>query len=403
MTALPSLASDGNTRGVDREKESPRGESVRRPGRPRGKLTQVQKVSRLQQLLIQFPKGLATAEIAWHLRVDPRSARRYVEALKSELRVELEPVVDASGTRRWRIPDVDVPRRVAIRRTQAYALLAARPLFAAMQGSTVYEEIALAAESLLGLARRPGRGPNAGLLGTALEERFRYVAFAPKDFASRAEELDNLFQGVADLRPVSLIYPDAAGTLERVELHPYALLLYKESLYVLGYDASRRKVRTLELDFVRDTQLGEGAHFELPADFHVGDYLQGQFGLWKTEREPTRVVIDFDARVAAQVAARRFHPSQHVSPLPDGGLRLTMDLGDTSEVAAWVLGFGPLALVREPTTLRAEVARTLAEALDRYRETQAAGKSDGPGEATKPAPAKRPRRVNPAPKRGTYP
>jgi predicted DNA-binding transcriptional regulator YafY len=403
---LPSLASDGNTRRVDGEKNDPREDGARRPGRPRGKLTQVRKVTRLQQLLVQFPKGLAIAEIAEHLRVDPRSARRYVEALKSELRIELEPLTDGTGTRRWRIPDVDVPRRVAVRRTQAYALLAARPLFAAMRGSTVYEEIALAAESLLGLARRPGRGPNAGFMGIDLEARFRYVAFAPKDFSPRAEDLDNLFQAVADLRPVSLLYPDIAGMLERVELHPYALLLYKESIYVLGNDTAQGHVRTIELDFVRDSQLLDDQHFELPRDFDVNDYVQGQFGLWRAHGTLKRVVIDFDRRVAAQVATRRFHPTQQLCSLPEGGLRLTMQLGDTSEVAAWVLGFGPLAVVREPIELRSEVERSLSEALDRYREgnlrpSVAPDETHAPT-ATAPT-TKRSRRVSPAPKRGSSP
>ena len=67
-----------------------------------------------------------------------------------------------------------------------------------MRGSTVYEEIALASESLLGIARRPGRGPNGGLRGADLEQRFRYVSFAPKDYSERGEDLDNLFQAVAD-------------------------------------------------------------------------------------------------------------------------------------------------------------------------------------------------------------
>lgn len=339
---------------------------TRGPGRPRGKLTQVQKVTRLQQLLLQFPRGLTTNEIAKHLRVDPRSARRYVATLQSELRLDLESVTDGSGGRRWKIPDVDVPRRVSIRRTQAYALLAARPLFASMRGSTVYEEIDLAAESLLGVARRPGRGPNAGMLGTDLEARFRYVAFAPKDYSARTEDLDNLFQAVADLRPVSLRYPSLSGALERVEFHPYALLLYKESIYALGLDPWRQVIRTLELDFVRDTQLQEDMRFEIPEDFAVEDYLQGQFGIWKAHGREEHVVIDFDSRVAPQVASRTFHASQRLDPLADGNVRLTMTLGDVSEVASWVLGFGPLAVVREPTDLRDEVARSLEATLARY-------------------------------------
>lgn len=338
-----------------------------RPGRPRGKLTQLQKVTRLQQLFLQHPKGITIDEIATHLQVNPRSARRYVAALRTELRNELEPVTDGDGAKRWRIPDVEVPRRVAMRRTQAYALLAARPLFAAMRGSTVYEEIALASETLLGVARRPGRGPNAGLRGADLEQRFRYVAFAPKDYSERSEDLDNLFQAVADLRPASMLYPSASGAFERVTVHPYALLLYKESIYALGRDVATGTVRTFELDFVRDTRLLEQPAFELPEDFSVDDYAQGQFGLWRTEREPVPAVVDFDGATAGQVTARRYHPSQRTEPLPDGGVRVHLSLGNSSELASWVLGFGPHAFVQEPAELRLQVEELLVAALTRYR------------------------------------
>ncbi len=337
------------------------------PGRPRGKLTQLQKVTRLQQLLVQYPKGITIDEIAGHLQVDPRSARRYVKALRSELRTDLEPVTDGDGAKRWRIPDVDVPRRVAMRRTQAYALLAARPLFAGMRGSTVYEEIALASESLLGIARRPGRGPNGGLRGADLEQRFRYVSFAPKDYSERGEDLDNLFQAVADLRPIAFLYPSASAAFERVTVQPYALLLYKESIYALGLDVALQRVRTFELDFVRDSRLLADEPFELPPDFSVDDYAQGQFGLWRLDGVPVAAVIDFDPTIAGQISARRFHPSQRTEALASGGVRVHLAVGDSSELASWVVGFGPLAVVREPEALRVQVAETFAAALARYQ------------------------------------
>ncbi len=341
--------------------------SKARPGRPRGKLTQLQKVTRLQQLLLQYPRGITVEEIAHHLQVAPRSARRYVKALTSELKTELEPVTDGDGLKRWRIPDVDVPRRVGMRRAQAYALLAARPLFEVMRGSSVYEEIALASESLLGIARRPGRGPNAGLRGEHLEQRFRYVPFAPKDYGARSEDLDNLFNAVADLRPLTMRYPSSDGNFERLRVHPYALVLYKESIYVLGRDLARDEVRTFELDFVRNARPNDEERFELPADFSVEDYAQGQFGLWREGTQTVDAVVDFDRSIAAQVTARRFHPSQRIESLEDGSVRVHLSLGDPSELSAWVMGFGPLAVVREPQALRDSIEQTLTAALARYQ------------------------------------
>jgi predicted DNA-binding transcriptional regulator YafY len=322
-------------------------------------------MSELRQLLFQHPKGVTIAEIAAHLDVTQRSARRYLR----ELSMDLQAVPERpGGQKRWRIPAVDLPRRVAMRRTQAYALLAARELFRPMRGSALYEEIDLATQTLLGVARRPGRGPNAGLTEESeLERRFRYLPFAPKDYAQRAEDLDNLFLAVADLRPVSCRYPRPSdGQLMRARIHPYALLLYKDAIWCLALDTASGVVAALALDGVERTRCHEDERFAIPADFDVDDYVQGQFGLWRQVGEPHEVIIDVAASASEVVRTRRVHSSQQLEPLPDGGVRLRVWLSDLSEVATWVLGFGSLAAVVAPFELRERVRDELGRALDRY-------------------------------------
>lgn len=319
-------------------------------------------MSELRRLLVQHPKGVTLDEIAAHLHVSHRSARRYLAELSFDLESESE---GPAGQKRWRIPAVDLPRRVAMRRTQAYALLAAKPLFAPMAGSTLYEEIDLAAQTLLAVARRPGRGPNAGVRGH-LEERFRYVPFAPKDYAARAEDLDAMFQAVADLRPLSCRLPRASdGVLERRVVHPFALVLYKDAIYCIAEDASTGRVDAVELDAVRSARTLEDEHFDIPDDFVVDDYVQGQFGLWRAEGETHEVVIELDTSVADNVLTRAVHPSQRVEEIA-GGVRLTFEIADLTEVATWVLGFGSLARVVAPEALSARVREELTRALALY-------------------------------------
>lgn len=322
-------------------------------------------MSELRRLLHQHPRGVTLLEIAAHLRVTPRSARRYLR----ELSLDLEAVPERpGGQKRWRIPPVDLPRRVAVRRTQAYALLAARALFDSMRGSTLYEEIDLAAQTLLGVARRPGRGPNNGVADARLEQRFRYLPFAPKDYSHKSEDLDTLFQAVADLRPVSCRYPrDDDGELERICVHPYALLLYKDAIYCLAGDTRNKTVRALALDGILEARCHDEERFALPRDFAVDDYVQGQFGIWQGGTSARRLIIDFDATVRDYLTSRLIHRSQRLENLPDGRVRLHLELSDLREVATWVLGFGKCAVVREPSELRDQVRRELEDALGHYR------------------------------------
>jgi hypothetical protein len=74
------------------------------------------------------------------------------------------------------------------------AFLAARRIFEPLRGTTLFDEIELAVTKLTSLARRPGRGPNAGLADAELERRFLYLPHAPKDYSQKVDELDELFQ-----------------------------------------------------------------------------------------------------------------------------------------------------------------------------------------------------------------
>jgi len=333
----------------------------------------------LSRLLHQHPSGVTLTEIAAHLRVTVRSARRYLESSGLEVEALIER---PGGAKRWRIPPLDLPRKVAIRRSQAYALLATRALFDPLAGSSLHEEIDLASHTLLAVARRPGRGPNAGRADAMLEQRFVYLPFAPKDYRAHSEEVDNVYHAVSELHPLRGRYPHPeTGQPERIKLHPYALLLYKDALHFLAYDCSRKCVRTFELDLLHNSRTLDDQHFTLPPGFCVQDYYQGHFGSWRGGETQT-VIVHFDPRVAAHVATRSIHPNARMSPLDDGGLRMTIELGDTRELSRWVLGFGSMARVIAPEELKLEVAAELERALAHYQPYPASKKP--PGKVTRP-------------------
>jgi predicted DNA-binding transcriptional regulator YafY len=318
---------------------------------------------------MQRPRGMTLHEIADKLQVSLRSARRYIKEVGHHYELEKDPA--RSGAPLWRMRPEERPRKVEMRRTQAYALLAARRLFEPMRGSALYDEIDLAIKNLTTLASRPGRGPNAGVADARLEERFLHLPFAPKDYSAKTEELDVLYQSVADLRPMTCQYRDAQGQQSAVTLHPYAMVMYKDAIYAVGKHLESGEIRTYALDRMQDAEFSTTERFELPADFNVDAWFQGQFGIWRG-KDKVRVVIDFAPRVAEYVRSRRVHPSQRLTQLRGGGVRLTMQVADTTEVTSWVLGFGETARVVEPEALRSRVIEELKGALALYRDRSGA-------------------------------
>src|SRR4029078_305531 len=108
------------------------------------------------------------------------------------------------------------------------------------------------------------------------------------------------------------------------------------SIYCVALHVTREEIRTLVLDRMRDTQCAVTERFELPEEFRIDDYFEGEFGIWRGE-ERHKVVIDFDAQGAEYVRMRKVHATQKLAAIAGGGVRLTMTIGNLNAVTSWLL------------------------------------------------------------------
>jgi predicted DNA-binding transcriptional regulator YafY len=336
-------------------------------GRKRSKLdfTPHRRIDRVKELLTSHPRGVSLYQLSEMLSVDPRTMRRYLKEI--ERQYELSPVrARGGGPCLWRIHPRELPRKVEMRRPQAYALLATRRMFDSLQGSALFDEIDMAVGKLRAFADRPGRGPNAGLSNARLEDRFVYLPRLRRDYSDKSEELDELYLAVSELRPLSLRYPRTRqGREERVTIHPYALVLYCDGVYCVGYVPARDETRTFALDRMRDVQALADERFALPETFRVEEHFEGEFGVAEP-KQPVKVVIELDASLARSMRDVKLHASQKTSSHLGGGLRITLQVEDPLSLAGYLLSLGTGAQVTEPEALREHLRTELEVMLAAY-------------------------------------
>jgi predicted DNA-binding transcriptional regulator YafY len=343
---------------------------VPRVGRPQGKFTQHRRLDYLRDKLEAHAAGLTLDELATMLRVSTRSVRRYLRELA--LMTELESIaVREGGVHLWRIKPSERGRTVPLRRTQAYGLLATRRIFEVLKGSALYDEIDVALRQVEQIAHRPasrttlrGEAPSDG----RLEDRFAYVPPVPRTYANRSEDVDELFQAVAELRVLRFRYSkDSKGA--RISSHPYALILQGGSITCVAHDLDRDVTRVFVLDAMSELSASEVERFELPDDFQIADWLHGDFGVARSART-VKLLVEFDPRAADALRARRIHPSQKLAVAADGRFRVSMSVPESpdvlSEVRRWLLGFGAEAHLIEPRELADSIAHELRRAAARY-------------------------------------
>ena len=77
--------------------------------------------------------------------------------------------------------------------------------------------------------------------------------------------------------------------------------------------------------------------------------------------------LRFDPFAASFVRERKWHDSQQVQELSDGGLELTLSLGNFFEVQQWILSWGAHVEVLAPDDLRKSVAQVAEGIQNLYR------------------------------------
>ncbi len=196
------------------------------------------------------------------------------------------------------------------------------------------------------------------------------ISFTP-DRSAMGVSFHNLGLGKTDLKVFELLSrsvlidleiefdyqkPQAPAAEDRRFLH-YHLANRENLWYLVGYDLARQAIRSFALPRVTNTAVTK-QKFVRPADFTPDRYFGKTFGAFVGKGDYA-IRIRFDAEAAGRVRERFWHESQEARELPNGGLELSLHLGDLEEITAWVLSWGANAEVLAPAELRVNV-RTAA-------------------------------------------
>jgi predicted DNA-binding transcriptional regulator YafY len=152
-----------------------------------------------------------------------------------------------------------------------------------------------------------------------------------------------------------------ARTIEPGELYWDPTL---ESLYVIGWCRLRADVRVFAVHrFLAATLTDE--RFHPRAETRSKAVFRHAFRVWRSQAVET-VRIRFAPEAAEEIRERTWGPAQKIEEEPGGALVLTLEVAGLAEVARWVMGYGALAEVLEPSELRESVAERVAAAWEKY-------------------------------------
>ena len=300
--------------------------------------------------------GASLAGLAERFEISERQVRRDVEAIRAAGYC-CDPVTVEGATGFQLVEGRPGALRLSIR--ERYALLAVRGVFDVLQGTPLAQDVHKIFDKVVASL------PAAQRESAEWAGRFIYVPDAgAKHYGGAEDVLDGLLTGVIHSLRVQCVYVSARGNRREGLLEPYSLVLYRQGLYVIGALDDDSGIRTFAAERFESADHVRGSTFERPADFSPEHYMEGAFGLF-TGGTPTQVAVEFEREVAHLVLDRCWHPSQTIRRTRGGRVRLDLEVTNLTQLAQWLVGWGPRVRVLKPKALAEQVRKEHEDALRR--------------------------------------
>jgi len=188
-------------------------------------------------------------------------------------------------------------------------------------------------------------------------------------FRQRAESLvdlqifDTLARAAARRQQLELSYRKAGNAAaEKRVVDPYHLANINGEWYLFAYDHLRRDLRTFVPARIQSVKC-TGETFERPKKFSLEHRLRGSFGVVAGEGNHD-IVIQFTPAVADYIREKKWHESQQLRNLRQGGVELRLRLSSLSEIERWILSWSGHARVLQPKELRDSVHAAARQILN---------------------------------------
>jgi predicted DNA-binding transcriptional regulator YafY len=307
--------------------------------------------SRLLALLelLQERPLITGRQIGEHLRIGPRTVRRYIASLE-ELGIPVEGQRGAGGGYRirpgYRLPPLMLTNDEAV--LCSLGLLVAQRLGLDSENDAAEGARAKLHRVLPTTLRRQVE---------ALESSLGFTTPPLTGVPPQSDTMLDLAGAIRRRRLVRLAYRSHEGERSQRRVSPYGLVVHGGRWYLAAHDHDRGEPRTFRVDRISGIAVVEGALQDPPHDFDPVAYVSSSLA-----RVPWAWEVEVLLELPFDVARTRLPPT--LAELADGepGTLLRMRVTSLDWMAALLAGLDCDFTIRRPAELR-ESVRALAQRL----------------------------------------
>ncbi len=294
-----------------------------------------------------------TSTLADELEVSTKSIQRDLEFMRERLELPLEYHPQRFGY--YYTQEVSSFPTLQITEGELFALLVAEKALQQYRGTHFEKPLVSAFKKMAAALPDP--------VSLHLADWNQTISFRTRaEPILNLEVFDALARATARRQQIELTYrkPARPETEQRL-VDPYHLANINGEWFLFAYDHLRRDIRTFvpaRIQAIRPT----GQTFSRPQKFSLEKRLRDSFGVYSGQGE-FNVVLRFNELVADYIREKKWHDSQQLRELKEGGVELRLRLSSLVEIERWVLSWGGNAVVVRPPELATAVRRAAEKIL----------------------------------------
>ncbi|MBP8692450.1 MAG: transcriptional regulator [Sedimentibacter sp.] len=322
------------------------------------------RMAQLVAMLSQAWRPLPVEQIAERLNISLRTIYRYRKALNEQITAsdgsDFLKVIKEGGKEKWYLTDQE-----EITNANSFRIISvfvAKSLLKFLEGTVIKDNI----DSIWNIVAGQ-LSPSKKKQLELFDRKIRYTGFGKKNYEEMDMIIAAILRSLIHETKLQILYYSKTVKKEKYHIiHPYTLLLHRDSLYLHAYAEDYKQIRTFIVDAIKEAT-NTNEPFKYPSDYSPEALTEGSFGIYQSKgKKPFKVVISFKEYLWDYITSRQWHPTQKFFPVTNEWFGMELFVSETIELIPWVLAFGKEVRIIEPEQFRDTIKKELEGALRNY-------------------------------------
>lgn len=188
-----------------------------------------------------------------------------------------------------------------------------------------------------------------------------------EDIPKGTEYIQTVIEAMQWNKELRIDYQPFHGGRAMLHIQPYAMKVYHQRWYIVGFLKEQKGIRNIALDRILNMELTT-VTFRYPDDFNAEEYYSNTVGIFVNDQlKPQKVLVRaFGVHVEYMRTLPLHHTQKEIECKPQQYSDFQYRLCLTPELTSQLLAMGEKIEVLEPVELREEIKNRLLNTLNRY-------------------------------------